>query len=67
MKYTKEQRIDIGCRVFTHEISHTDAEKKYGVVKSYIDRYIQDYKNTNGIPMETRAKVNEAWVKKDTK
>ena len=55
MKYTKEQRIDIGRQVYTHEISHADAEKKYGVVKSCIDRYIQDYKNANGIPTETRA------------
>ena len=67
MKYTKEQRIDIGRQVFTHEISHTDAEKKYGVVKSCIDRYIQDYKNANGIPTETRANRSErpALVKQE--
>ncbi len=54
MKYTKEQRIDIGRQVYTHEISHAEAEKKYGVVKSCIDRYIQDYKVANGIPTGTR-------------
>ena len=54
MKYTKEQRIDIGRQVYTHEISHSEAEKKYGVVKSCIDRYIQDYKVANGIPTGTR-------------
>lgn len=53
MKYTKEQRIDIGRQVFTHELSHTDAEKKYGVVRSCIDIYIQDYKIANGIPTQT--------------
>ena len=67
MKYTKEQRIDIGRQVFSHEISHADAEKKYGVVKSCIDRYIQDYKNVNGIPTDTRANRSErpAHVKQE--
>jgi transposase len=55
MKYTKEQRIDIGRQVYTHEISHAEAEKKYGVVKSCIDNYIQDYKIANGIPTGTRS------------
>ena len=55
MKYTKEQRIDIGRRVFTHEISHVDAENSYGVARSCIDRYVREYKIANGIPTETRA------------
>ena len=55
MKYTREQRIDIGRRVFTHEISHVDAESSYGVARSCIDRYIREYKIANGIPTETRA------------
>ena len=33
MKYTKEQRIDIGRQVFTHEISHVDAENTCVVAK----------------------------------
>ena len=55
MKYTKKQRIDIGRQVFTHEISHVDAERNYGVARSCIDRYIREYKIANGIPTETRA------------
>ena len=55
MKYTKEQRIDIGRQVFTHEISHVDAENTYGVARSCIDRYIREYKIANGIPTEVRA------------
>ena len=55
MKYTKKQRIDIGRQVFTHEISHVDAESNYGVARSCIDRYIREYKIANGIPTETRA------------
>lgn len=59
MIYTKEQRIDIGRQVYAHEISHADAEKKYGVVKTCIDRYIREYKKHNGIPTETRAEKPE--------
>ena len=55
MKYTKEQRIEIGREVYTHELSHAEAEIKYGVVKSCIDRYIQDYKNANNIPTKIRS------------
>ena len=55
MKYTKEERIDIGRQVYTHEITHKDAEVKYGVVRSCIDRYIQDYKIANGIPTGSRS------------
>ncbi len=67
MKYTKEQRIDIGRQVFTHELSHVDAEKKYEIAKSGIDRYVQEYKIANGIPTETRADrlENPALVKQN--
>ena len=55
MKYTKEERIDIGRQVFTHELSRAEALSKYGIVKSCLDRYIHDYKVANDIPTETRA------------
>ncbi len=55
MNYTKEERIDIGRQVYTHELTHLEAEMKYGRAKSGIDRYIQDYKIANGIPIERRS------------
>lgn len=55
MKYTKEQRIDIGRQVFNQEISHADAQVKYAVASSCIDRYVQAYKIANGIPTSTRS------------
>ncbi len=55
MKYTEEERIDIGRQVFTHELTHKEAEQKYGVVRSCIDRYIQEYKIANGIPTGSRS------------
>lgn len=55
MKYTKEQRIDIGRQVFNHEISHADAQIKYAVAGSCVDRYVREYKIANGIPTQTRS------------
>ena len=50
MKYTKEQRIEIGRQVYTQEVSHRDAMKKYGIVSSCVDNYVRLFKIENGIP-----------------
>ena len=55
MKYTKEQRIDIGRQVYTHEISRIDAQIKYGIAASGIDKYVHAYKVANGIPTQTHS------------
>ena len=55
MKYTEEQRIDIGRQVYTHEISRVDAQIKYGVAASGIDKYVHAYKVANGIPTQTHS------------
>ena len=52
MKYTKDQRIDIGRRVFTHEISRLEAITKYDICSTSLDKYIREYKIANGIPTE---------------
>lgn len=68
MKYTKDERIDIGRQVYTHEISHKDAEQKFGVVRSCIDKYIRDYKISKGIPTKESCKKasDSAVVKKES-
>lgn len=50
MKYTKEQRIEIGRQVYTQELSHNDAMKKYGIVSSCMDNYVRLFKIENSIP-----------------
>lgn len=50
MKFTKDQRIDIGRQVYTQELSHDEAIARYGVVDSCIDNYVRMYKKKNGIP-----------------
>jgi transposase len=50
MKYTKEQQIDIGRQVYTHELSPREAAEKYGVGNTSVDNYVSMYKLANGIP-----------------
>ena len=49
MKYSKEQRIDIGRQVYTHELSRMEASEKYGVSDSSLDVYVSLYKLASGI------------------
>ena len=49
MKYSKEQRIDIGRQVYTHELSRMEASEKYGVSDSSLDVYVSLYKLSSGI------------------
>ena len=49
MKYSKEQRIDIGRQVYTHELSRMEASQKYEVSDSSLDVYVSLYKLVSGI------------------
>ena len=49
MKYSKEQRIDIGRQVYTHELSRLEASQKYEVSDSSLDVYVSLYKLVSGI------------------
>ena len=50
MKYTKEERLDIGRRVYEGEFTTMAAANHYGVVRSCIENYIRLYRETNGLP-----------------
>lgn len=49
MKYTKEQRLDIGKEVATHKMKAKDAAALYGVSIPTISIWAKDYKIQNGI------------------
>ncbi|MCQ4636119.1 hypothetical protein NE619_05215 [Anaerovorax odorimutans] len=52
MKYPKEQRLDIGRRIYTREISKADAMDQYKISKSCAEGYVTDYKRAHGIPVK---------------
>ena len=66
MKYTKEQRIDIGRQVYTHELSRMEASQKYEVSDSSLDVYVSLYKLVSGIQTQnTRVAIRNKTDKTD--
>ena len=54
MKYTAEERLEIGRQVYTEEISEAEAEIKYAVGRTSIQNYVRLYKRSNGINIKRR-------------
>ena len=66
MKYSKEQRIDIGRQVYTHELSRLEASQKYEVSDSSLDVYVSLYKLVSGIQTQnTRVAIRNKTDKTD--
>ena len=60
MKYSKEEQLAIGKRLYNHEISHREAMAEYGVSDSSLDKYIQAYKKSQGIPIKKSKTSSQA-------
>lgn len=50
MKYTKEERLDIGCRTYNNEFTKREAMEKFGITETTIDNYIRLYRTENNLP-----------------
>lgn len=50
MKYTKEERLDIGRRIYNGEITKFQAAAYYGISDSAARDYMRLYRDTNGLP-----------------
>ena len=49
MKYTKEERLDIGRRIYDGEITKFQAAAYYGISDSAARDYMRLYRDTNGL------------------
>ncbi len=49
MHYIRKERIEIGCRVFTHEITKEEAAKQYDVTIPCIANYVKEHMKSNNI------------------
>lgn len=58
MKYTKEERLDIGRQVYDGEISKFQAAELYGISFNTARDYMRFYRDTNNLP--ARKKVSLA-------
>ena len=50
MKYTKEQRLDIGRRIYYSEISRYEAAEEYGISEQTARNYMRMYRDANRLP-----------------
>ena len=54
MKYTKNERLDIGRQVVTHELTKKEAMAKYNLVRSSVEKYMMLYEESVGIQSKHR-------------
>lgn len=50
MNYTKEERMEIGRQIYTHEITIGDAANKYGINWYTVRDYMRQYRDLNHLP-----------------
>ena len=50
MKYMKEQRLDIGRRIYYSEISRYEAAEEYGISEQTARNYMRMYRDVNRLP-----------------
>ena len=50
MNYTKDERMEIGRQIYTHEISIGDAADKYGLNWYTVRDYMRQYRDVNHLP-----------------
>ena len=53
MRYTEQQRVDIGGQIYNHELTRMEAMEKYGCKGTFLDRCIKAYKESIGVPTST--------------
>ena len=56
MKYTKEQRLDIGRRIYDGEIDCYQAAEQYGINYYTARDYMRMYRDTNQLSEKTKLK-----------
>ena len=53
MHYTKEERLDIGRRIYTSEITRYQAAEEYGIGEQTARNYMRLYRDANHLPPKT--------------
>ena len=52
MKFTKDEQLDIGRRMYNKEITYQEAMNLYNISESCAHKYMTDYKKSQGIPLK---------------
>ena len=54
MKYTLEQKLDIGRQLYHKELTISEAMERFGIARSTVDKCLTDFKRANGIPVRPK-------------
>ena len=49
MKYTNQERLDIGQRIYDGEITRYQAAEQYGISEQTARNYMRMYRDANGL------------------
>lgn len=56
MKYTNQERLDIGQRIYDGEITRYQAAEQYGISEQTARNYMRMYRDANGLPPKRSAR-----------
>ena len=66
MGYTREERLDIGKRIYNNERNKSDAAIKYKISEGTARDYMRLYRDVNGLPPKNRIQKDGGTVKIST-
>ena len=67
MKYTREQRLDIGRRIYDGEITKFEAAEEYGISDQTARHYMRQYRDVNKLPPKRSASSNYGLARAKSK
>ena len=66
MKYTLEQRLDIGRRIYEGEITRFQAAQEYDIGDNTARNYMWLYRDTNNLPPKNGGRKNSTTIAKSS-
>ena len=57
MKYTKQERLHIGGRIYNNEFSKQEAAEQYGITVNTARDYMRMYRDNNLLPAKESARI----------
>jgi transposase len=62
MKFTREEKLDIGRQLYQKELTIGEAMKLYGMGRSTVTKCLTDYKRANGIPVRVQPSTRRPFT-----
>ena len=67
MKYTKQERLEIGCRMYNGELTRYEAAEEYGINDNTARSYMRMYRDVHGLPAKRATKsAGDVVIKQKT-